>query len=206
MKTYPIMLNLHGRLAVVVGGGKVGVRKAKSLRDAGAEVRLVTERAGKGSDLSGVTVVAEPYRAEHLAGAALVFACTDDAKLNSAIAADARRIGALVNVADTPAECDFYVPAVTGDGDVVVAVGTGGASPALARQLKRHLHKHLPANVGKFAALLAGLRQRVKNEVHDAEKRREVMKRLAEEATFKLFVSEGADAVASMFEELIASL
>ena len=206
MKTYPIMLNLHGRLAVVVGGGNVGLRKARSLRDAGADVKLVAGSADNSRGLSGLKVLAEPYRVEHRAGAALVFACTDDTKLNSEIAADARRIGALVNVADTPDECDFFVPAVAGDGDVVLAVGTGGSAPALARHLKEHLRRHLPRDTGKFAALLGSLRERAKKELPDPEKRRSLMERLAENSTFELFVAKGPGAVAAMFDKLIAGL
>jgi len=205
MKTYPIMLNVQGRLAVVVGGGDVGLRKAKSLAEARANVKLIAGSALKGCAPPGVTVAAEPYRPEHLTGAAIVFACTDDSRLNSAIAADARRTGALVNVADCPAECDFYCPAVASDGDVVVAVGTGGSSPALARHLRDHLEGHLPAGAGRFAALLGRLRERVRNEVPDSGKRREILNRLAEKVTFETFINEGADAVAALFEDIIAS-
>ncbi|MGA2266700.1 MAG: NAD(P)-dependent oxidoreductase, partial [Phycisphaerae bacterium] len=121
MKTFPILLNLRGRRVVVVGGGPVGLRRARALAEAQAQVTLVDPAAA--ADAAGVTVVRQPYRKELLEGAFLVFACTDDHAVNRQIAADARAAGAMINAADQPDDCDFFLPAVWKDGDVVVAVG-----------------------------------------------------------------------------------
>ena len=102
MKTYPIMLDVRGKLAVVVGGGRVGMRKVRSLREAGARVRLVAPELADESDLQEVELLLEDYHAAALVGAALVFGCTDDHELNTQISRDARQIGALVNAVDQP--------------------------------------------------------------------------------------------------------
>ena len=115
MKIYPIMLKLEGRRAVVVGGGAVGMRKVATLIDAGAEVTLVTPD-GADDVPESTTVLRQEYDATTLAGAYLVFACTDDMALNSRVSADARAVGALVNAVDQPDDCDFYVPAIASDG------------------------------------------------------------------------------------------
>ena len=87
MKTYPIMLNVTGRLCVVVGAGAVGRRKAEGLARASARVRLVDPAAGGSADApEGVERLDRAYEPALLAGAMLVFACTDDADLNARIA------------------------------------------------------------------------------------------------------------------------
>ena len=203
MKTYAIMLDIRERLAVVVGGGRVGLRKVRSLGRAGARVRLVAEKVADDADLGGVELLQEAYQAEALVGAALVFACTDDRELNSRIARDARQAGAIVNAADQPDDCDFYLPAVAEDGDVVVAVGTGGSSPALAAKLRDRAAAALPDGVGLYAAALGHLRGRLKTKVPDAARRGEIMKALAGEEALRAFLDGGAGALKAMADELI---
>jgi len=202
MRTYPIMLRLAGRRAVVVGGGAVGMRKVAGLLAAGADVTLVTPEP-PADPPEGVTVLTQPYAPDTLDNALLVFACTDDADLNAKISADARAVGALVNSVDSPHECDFHVPAVVADGDVVVAIGTAGASPALAANIKRRLTTALGPRVGEFAALLTGLRSGLRAAESDVERRGEIMRDLSSDATYTLFLDEGPDAVRERFIELL---
>jgi precorrin-2 dehydrogenase/sirohydrochlorin ferrochelatase len=205
MRTFPIMLDLRGKLAVVIGAGPVGIRKARSLVVAEARVRLLAERVDADRAPAGVEVLERPYEESALAGAFLVFACTDDAALNSRIARDARQAGALVNVADTPTECDFYLPATTGDGDVIVAIGTGGASPGMAAWLKGRLRAVLPERVGEFAALLNDLRSELKSRVTDVSSRMAVMKRMADDETYRQFIEAGPDAVRGKLQALLGA-
>jgi len=200
MKTYPIMLNVAGRLCVVVGAGPVGMRKAKSLVGAGATVRLVDPDAPDGPRGRGLECLRRAYDPSLLAGATLVFACTDDAHLNARIAADARSAGALVNVADDPDHCDFFTAAVAEDGNVVVAVGTGGASPALAASLKEKLSACLPERVGEFAAALRHARRHVHQRTPDAERRRHVLGKLAGEIGYKAFLEGGVEGLMRLAE------
>jgi len=204
MKTYPIMLDVRGKPAVVVGGGPVGLRKVRSLRDAGAVVRLVALQVAEESDLHEVELLLEDYRPEALVGAALVFACTDDRELNARIARDARQAGALVNAADQPEDCDFYLPAVAADGEVVVAVGTGGGSPALAAALRDRLASALPERVGAYAAELARLRETLQADVPDAERRGEIFKALAGEEAMRAFQQGGPEGLFTFVKSLLA--
>ena len=202
MRTYPIMLKLDGRRAVVVGGGAVGLRKVDALVDAGADVTLVTTEL-VAEPPAGVTVLCHPYTSESVAGAYLVFSCTDDAALNTRIANDARAAGALVNAVDQPDDCDFYVPAVVSDGDVVVAIGTGGASPALAGNLKRRLAAAMGPGIGQFAALLRDLRSQLRDAESDLARRGEIMKELSSDAMYDLFQSAGGQAIRIRLAELL---
>ena len=204
MKTYPIMLVLNGCQTVVVGGGAVAVRKVRSLIDAGAKVRLVTRDLAADADIGQAKVIRGGYEPQLLAGAKLVFACTDDAALNARIAADAREIGALVNCVDQPEDCDFFVPATVCDGDVVVAIGTGGASPALAGRLKRRVAEALPERIGLFAAELLRLRERVKAAVDDVNRRGEILRELSSPASYDAFCREGERALAEALDKLVS--
>jgi siroheme synthase-like protein len=189
MRTYPIMLNLTGRLAVVVGAGPVGLRKARTLLEAGAKVRLIAPRIDRKKLPAGLEVVRKTYRPELVAGAFLVVACTDDRGVNSRIATDARAAGALVNAADQPEDCDFFLPALLRRGEVVVAIGTGGAVPALAAALKAKVAAVLPERVSEFAATLSGLRDELKGLIGEPSRRMEIMKALSGEKSFRRFLS-----------------
>jgi len=214
MKTYPIMLDVNGKKAVVVGGGPVGLRKARSLCEAGAAVRLITlagpppgapgawGQAQDAGELAGITVINEAYRGELLEGAMLVLACTDDRPLNARVAADARSIGALVNVADRPDQCDFFAPAAVSRGDVVVAVGTGGSAPALAARSQQRSDQILPERLGEFAAALAHISRDLKAEHRQPERRRQIMKDIAGRESYDAFLAGGADALRKRLKEL----
>lgn len=198
MKTYPMMLDVRGRSCVVVGAGAVGLRKARALVRAGAKVRLVAAELPDAADLEGIEPVGEEYDRAHLAGALLVFACTDDRAVNARIAADARDLGALVNAADQPEECDFFVPATILDGDVVVAIGTGGACPPLAAALKAELARHVPHRAGEFAEALRSAREHVHRRTSDPRRRRRILKKLAGRAGYKTFIEAGPEGLMQM--------
>ena len=133
----------------------------------------------------------------------LVFACTDDDALNARIADDARAAGAIVNCVDQPEDCDFFVPAVVTDGDVVVAIGTGGAAPALAGRLKHLCADALPERIGEFAELLLSMRDKVKAGVADIARRGEILKHLASEESYQAFRTGGATPLETILDQLL---
>src|SRR5438045_3998178 len=117
---YPLLLEVTDRAIVIVRGGEVALRKAKALIEAGAtQIRVIAPRVHERMPQQ-VTRVVEPYRAEHLLGAALVFAATDDPSVNEAVVRDARQMGVLVCRTDADAEQagDFATPAVIRRGPV----------------------------------------------------------------------------------------
>jgi len=200
------MLNLIGQRAVVVGGGPVGLRKARSLIECRAEVTLVTPARPEGDVPAGIKLAQQAYTPEQLDGAMLVFACTDKRELNARIARDARSAGALVNVADQPEDCDFFLPAVARDGDLVIAVGSGGAAPALAGRVRDAARSAMPERIGEFASLIVGFRERTRAAVRDIEQRGRIMRQLAEQTTYELFLRGGGQAVEGLLEQLIAEI
>ncbi len=203
MKSYPIMLILAGRQTVVVGAGSVALRKAQSLTEAGATVTLVAEDIPDASGLENVEVIHASYTPQHLTGAKLVFACTNLPALNAQIAADARKIGAIVNCVDQPEDCDFFVPAIVSTGSVTVAIGTGGAAPALAGRLKKCVRDALPERIGDFATALLHLRDEVKANVNDLDRRGEILKTLADTSGYEAFLAGGEEALKKILNGLM---
>lgn len=198
-RPYPIMFNLAGRLAVVVGGGAVGRRKVEGLLAAGARVRVVDPKGGDWP--SGVEVAAEPYHAAHLDGAILVFACTNDRTVNAKVAADAKAAGVPVNIADDPAACDFTLPAVHRTESLTLAVATDAGVPALAAHVRDRLADHLSAELDAFAAAVAESRGQLKT-THPAAARRRAMNRLCGPEGWAAFQQEGSRGLANLLREL----
>ncbi|MGD0766094.1 MAG: bifunctional precorrin-2 dehydrogenase/sirohydrochlorin ferrochelatase [Dehalococcoidia bacterium] len=163
MAYYPVFLEMKGRACLVVGGGQVAARKVDALLAAGARVTVVSPaldaelarlKAGR-----KVEHVDREYERGDLRRHALVVAATDDPATNSRVAADAKASGVLVNVVDEPALCDFILPSVVRRGEVVLAISTGGLSPALARWLRGELESFLSEDFARLADLLADVRR-----------------------------------------------
>ena len=141
---YPVLLELAGRRAVVVGEFAVEAGKVEGLLVAGAEVTVIATGPAAALDRlerdPQVSVHRRGYAGPaDLSGAALCVASAAEAGLRDTIAADARAAGVLVNVMDDVPNCDFAAPAIVRRGDLVIAIGTGGRAPALASRLRADL-------------------------------------------------------------------
>lgn len=143
MRHYPVFLDLQDRLVLVVGAGKVALRKTRGLLEAGARVTVVAPESLPDFDDLPLRLVRRRFRPADLDGFLLVFAATDDRRVNHRIrlAAQSRRI--LANIADSAADCDFIVPARVQRGDVQIAISTGGKSPRVSAELRRKLDEIL---------------------------------------------------------------
>lgn len=160
MADYPLNIELADRLCVVVGGGTVGRRKVAGLLAAGARVRLIDPLPPAFELTDRLEIVARNYRAGDLDKALLVFAATGNGELDRAIATEARRQGALVNIPGEPAAGDFSLPSVLRRGDLTVSVSTAGRSPALAASLKEKLSEWLPCHWAMVLEILAAARDK----------------------------------------------
>ena len=192
----PVSLLLEDRLCVVVGAGAVAKRKVLSLLEAGARVRVVAPRIDPAlPEHERLQLLKEPYDPAHLADAFLVIAATDDPDLNRRVACDARRLRAIVNVVDSPADCDFIAPAVVTRGPLQIAIQTGGASPAFARELRKKIDAILPNDVGDFLTVVADLRTRLLASLPDPDRRRAILDFLGSDHALALFQTEGPQAL-----------
>ncbi len=154
---YMACLKLTGRRCLVVGGGAVGLEKVEGLLACDGQVTLVSPSAIPGlEDLAAegsITWDRRAYRAEDLEGAFMAIAATGDTDINVRVYEDAERRAMLVNVVDVPPLCNFILPAVFRSGPLAVAISTAGASPALAKRIKRQIAEEY----GEPYAVLAGL-------------------------------------------------
>ena len=126
---------------LVVGAGKVALRKTRGLLEAGARVTVVAPEWEPEFETMPVRLVGRRFRATDLAGCALVFAATDERLTNHRIAIAAKGKGIFANIADSAAECGFHVPARLERGGVQFAISTGGENPRVAAELRRKLEE-----------------------------------------------------------------
>ena len=124
---------------LVVGAGKVALRKTKGLVEAGARVTVVAPEWEHDFEDLPVRLLQRRFRASDLAGCVLVFAATDDRLTNHRIGVAAKGKGIFANIADSAEECGFIVPARVNRGTLQVAVSTGGESPRLSAELRKKL-------------------------------------------------------------------
>ena len=160
MSVYPLMVEGASLRALVVGGGPVGVRKARGLLDAGATVRLIApdiDPAVAELDPARLTVEQRTFHADDIGDATLVIAATSSRQVNSDVAREARNRGRLVNVVDAPAEGNCTTPAVHRAGDLVIAVTAGGV-PAVAARVRDAIAARYSARFADAVVALSELR------------------------------------------------
>lgn len=167
---YPVSLDLRDRLCLVVGGGPVAEAKVEGLLAAGARVTVVSPELTEPLAAWAVEgrIIHRPheYGTDDLDGQQLAFSATDRREVTEAVAADARRRGLWVNAADDPAYCDFLLPSVLRRGRLVVAVSTGGASPALAARVRRDLEAYFTPEYEELVELAAEVRAELRAHAH----------------------------------------
>lgn len=180
-KEYPIRVDLEGKRVVVVGGGSVAERRVERLVDAGADVRVVapevTDRLEAQTQSGRIDWEDRRYREGDLRGARLVFAATDEPSVQANVVAEATRRDIPVDAVGRDAEGDVSVPAVAEFGRIRLSIDTGGASPALAGALRRHLESELDPGWARGADLLAEMRP-VAVEEFEPDERRELFREL----------------------------
>ncbi len=181
MDYYPIFLDVKDRDCLVAGGGAVGTRKAFGLARAGARVLVVS--LGFSDELSNtpfsaITLKEKEFEASDLDGMSLAFAATDNMQLNAGIRQAAQKKNILCNIADGRDKGDFILPAVVDRGDLLFAVSTCGASPALSRRLRMSLDTQFGPEYGILAALLGRIRTILLEQGHDPKGHRKIFRAL----------------------------
>ncbi|HEY9857393.1 MAG TPA: bifunctional precorrin-2 dehydrogenase/sirohydrochlorin ferrochelatase [Stenomitos sp.] len=174
MNLFTVNLAIKDWPCLVVGGGAVGLPKAKRMIEAGGQVTLIDP--GFARDLPGATVLRREATEDDLAGIRLAIFATDDKALNARLYRAAQERGILSAAADDLANCDFYMPAVLKRGDLEIAVSSGGTCPAYSVWVRDRLNELIDDAYGTALSWFAAFRDRVR--VLPMDKRGKVFKAL----------------------------
>ncbi len=198
---YIACLRLSGRRCLVVGGGEIGLEKVEGLLACDADVTLVAPEAHP----ELVALAAERsihwqqrgYRSEDVDGCLLAIAATGDTDVNIRVFEDAERRSMLVNVVDVPPLCNFILPAIVRTGPLAVAISTAGASPALAKRMKREIAELFGQPYAELAILLNDARGWAKSTLPTYQDRKEFFESIVggEPDPIELLRDGDADAV-----------
>ena len=161
----PVFLDLRGQRVLLVGGGEVAARKAALLRSAGARLRIIAPQ--RCDDIEALCAhadteyLASKFDPAQLAGCVFAVAATDERDVNQQVAAAGRAAGLWVNVVDDAASGSCLMPSIVDRSPLVVAIGTGGASPTLARRVRASIEALLPERLGALARAAGERRARL---------------------------------------------
>jgi siroheme synthase, N-terminal domain len=165
MKYYPVNLDMTNKRCVVVGGGDIAERKVERLLECGAQVTVVSKSLTpvlKARKKTGqMDHIDRDYEDQALDGAFMVIGATDRNDVNERISKEAMARGLLVNIVDDPDRCNFILPSLVQQGDLSIAISTGGKSPALAKKLRKELEKQYGPEYQTLLVIMGILRKRI---------------------------------------------
>lgn len=187
-------LTIRGTSVLVVGGGAVGRRKAETLAAAGGRVAVVDPRPLSWPVRLGVPHTEAEFAPGMLDGVRLAFACATP-EVNAAVVTAAKARGVWVCSATDPAAGDFVLPSVVRRGGLTIAVSTGGASPALAKQIAAELFNQFDDAYAEWVRVLGEVRTAVLAGVSDPGERRRLLEHFADPVWLERIRAAGADVV-----------
>src|SRR5438132_9023594 len=167
MRYYPVFLDIAGKPVIVIGGGNIAHQKVVGLLKVDAEVTVVSPELNP--DMSSLAKVgsfrhiSRDYEAGDLEGYVLAFVATDDRSVNATVAAEGKERRVWVNAVDDPPYCDFIMPGVAQQGDLIVAVSTSGTSPAMARKMREEIEAFLTEDWALMLELAAEVRAELRS-------------------------------------------
>ncbi|MEX2593027.1 MAG: bifunctional precorrin-2 dehydrogenase/sirohydrochlorin ferrochelatase [Anditalea sp.] len=181
---YPIFLKVAQLNTLLVGAGSVGLEKLTFLLKSSpnAHVTVVSKEISKevtelAQSSKHITLVEDRYHEKYLAGKHIAIAATEDKEVNKQIYLDAKERFLLVNVADTPALCDFYLGGIVTKGNVKIAISTNGKSPTTAKRLRQLLEEIIPEDINEMVENIHLYRDTLKG---DFEYKVEALNKLTE--------------------------
>ncbi len=184
---YPIFLKTANLQILIVGGGNVAEEKLTFLTKSSpdAKVTMVSpmfRRATKElADKFNVALITGAYQENYLIGKHMVVATTDNPEVNVQVYNDCRKMDKLVNVADNPPYCDFYMGGIVTKGNVKIAISTNGKSPTTAKRLRQFFEEVIPEDINKMVQNLNDYRKTIKGDFeHKVSKMNEITQKLVE--------------------------
>ena len=207
MRYFPVFLDLKNRKCVVVGGGRVAERKIQNLRKAGAAVTVVSPRLTPAlerlKETKGIEHRRRAYKTGDLKAAFLAVAATDHRPTNEKVFREASARKIPVNAVDDPVHCTFIVPAVISRGDILIAISTGGRSPALAKALRKKLEREVGGEYSSLLKLIGAVRKSILPLGWGPMKNQKIYRRLLQEDVLDLLRRGNHKALGRLLREII---
>jgi len=204
---YPAYIDIKGKRCLVVGGGKVAERKVKLLLKCDAMVSVVSpELISRLKELNSkgkIKFFKGEFKEKYLKDMFLVIGATDNSEVNLKIYKAASKKNILVNIVDSPEICNFIVPSIVERGDLIIAISTGGKSPALSKKLRKELEYRYGFEYSKFLNTMGSLRKKISSKIRDKKKREEIYNKLVDSDIIKLIRDGDDETVKSRVNEII---
>lgn len=188
---------MEGKRCLIAGGGKVAHRKILNIIDFDIEIKVVSPEfipeIKRLADENRISIVERGFEESYLAGADIVFAATNNEKVNRRIFDEARRRRIPVNVVDNPPLCDFIVPAEIRRGPLTISVCTEGCFPLLSKKIKKELAERYEGDYESYLALLGEMRDFVVKNIDGEMEKKELLGRLLDSDMLSVLRREGFD-------------
>jgi siroheme synthase-like protein len=188
-RLFPVFLKLENLSLLIVGGGYVGMEKLSVvLQNApGGKIRIVASQISEeikelvaGKD--NVVLIERPYQSSDIDDADIVFAAVNDESVSKQVSVDAKAKGKLVNAADKPALCDFYLGSIVQKGNLKIAISTNGKSPTIAKRVKELLNETLPNEIDELLGNMQKIRNKMGGDFAEKVKQlNEITKKLSQD-------------------------
>ncbi len=188
-RLFPVFLKLENLSLLIVGGGYVGMEKLSVvLQNApGGKIRIVASQISEeirdlvaGKD--NVLLIERPYQSSDIDDADIVFAAVNEASVSRRVSSDAKAKGKLVNAADKPALCDFYLGSIVQKGNLKIAISTNGKSPTIAKRVKELLNETLPDEIDELLGNMQLIRNKMSGDFAEKVKQlNEITKNLSQD-------------------------
>jgi precorrin-2 dehydrogenase/sirohydrochlorin ferrochelatase len=207
MNYYPILVDLEGKKALIVGGGRVAERKAETLLEYGASIDLVSKELTYALELlvegRRITYLGPEFKEAFLDSVFIVVSATNDKQLNRKVSLSARRKGLLVNAVDQPQDCNFIVPSIVKRGDLLIAVSTSGKSPALSKKIRKDLENQFGEEYRAFLLLMGRLRDRILSRGLPQEENSRIFHQIVDSPLLKALSEESREDVRAILQEIL---
>lgn len=186
---FPVFLKLDQLTMLIVGGGYVGMEKLGAVvqNSPNAQIKLVAtvisdEIKELAKEYPKIILIEKPYEATDIDGADLVIAAVNDRAVSEQVSSDAKQKGKLVNAADKPELCDFYLGSIVQKGSLKIAISTNGKSPTVAKRIKEVLNETLPAGLDELLNNMQVIRNKISGDFTEKVKQlNEITKKLTED-------------------------
>jgi precorrin-2 dehydrogenase/sirohydrochlorin ferrochelatase len=207
MNYYPILVDLEGKKALIVGGGRVAERKAETLLEYGASIDLVSKELTYALELlvegRRITYLGPEFKEAFLDSVFIVVSATNDKQLNRKVSLSARRKGLLVNAVDQPQDCNFIVPSIVKRGDLLIAVSTSGKSPALSKKIRKDLENQFGEEYRAFLLLMGRLRDRILSRGLPQEENSRIFHQIVDSPLLKALSEDSREDVRAILQEIL---